>query len=206
MSRILSNKGKEFRPLDEAEILLEGTEHVARSHWLALLIEGVALIGFGVLALLIAPLMSLGSVTALGWCFLFGGIAVIAYSRFYSVARFAYVLSLAAFAMVAGLALLLRPWSGAISLTVILVICLALLGAAKLTYPLERFRYLSRYRGWIRASSVIDLVLAGLMFADLPQTALWAPGLLLGANMILGGVALVVIATLERRKLATNRR
>ena len=75
---------------------------------------------------------------------------------------------------------------------------------AKLTYPLQRFRYLSGYRGWVRASSVVDLVLAALMFIDLPETALWAPGLLLGANMILGGIALVVIALLERRKLGAE--
>jgi hypothetical protein len=29
-------------------------------------------------------------------------------------------------------------------------------------------------------------------------------GLLLGANMVLGGIALIVIALLERRKLATK--
>lgn len=205
MSGIASNKGKELSALDEAEMLIEEAEHVARSRWLILLVEGVALIGFGTLALVIAPLMSLGTVTVLGWFFLFGGIAaMIAYSRLYRAARFFYLLFLAAFAVIAGLALLVRPWSGAISLTVVLIVCLALLGVAKLTYPLERSRYLSGYRGWIRASSIVDLVLAGLMFVDLPETALWAPGLLLGANMILAGIALVVIALLERRKLATS--
>jgi uncharacterized membrane protein HdeD (DUF308 family) len=202
---IVPNKGKEFSVLEEAECLLEGAEHAARSHWLILLIEGIALVGFGALALLIAPLVSLGTVTALGWSFLFGGIAaVIAYSRLYREARFAYLLFLGAFAAIAGLALLVKPWSGAISLTVVLIICLALVGVAKLTYPLQRSRYLSGYRGWIRASSVLDLVFAGLMFVDLPETALWAPGLLLGANMIVGGTALVVIALLERQKLATK--
>jgi uncharacterized membrane protein HdeD (DUF308 family) len=201
---IMSKKGKEFSSLDEAEMLIEGAEHAARSHWLILLVEGVALVGFGALALFIAPLMSLGTVTALGWCLLLGGIAaMIAYFP-YRAARISYLLFLAAFAVIAGLALLVKPWSGAISLTVILIICLALLGAAKLTFPLERSRYLSGYRGWIQASSVVDLVLAGLMFADLPETALWAPGILLGANMILGGIALVVIALLERRKLVAN--
>jgi uncharacterized membrane protein HdeD (DUF308 family) len=200
----MSKKGKEFSSLDEAEMLIEGAEHAARSHWLILLVEGVALVGFGALALFIAPLMSLGTVTALGWCLLLGGIAaMIAYFP-YRAARISYLLFLAAFAVIAGLALLVKPWSGAISLTVILIICLALLGAAKLTFPLERSRYLSGYRGWIQASSVVDLVLAGLMFADLPETALWAPGILLGANMILGGIALVVIALLERRKLVAN--
>jgi len=200
----MSKKGKEFSSLDEAEMLIKGAEHAARSHWLILLVEGVALVGFGALALFIAPLMSLGTVTALGWCLLLGGIAaMIAYFP-YRAARISYLLFLAAFAVIAGLALLVKPWSGAISLTVILIICLALLGAAKLTFPLERSRYLSGYRGWIQASSVVDLVLAGLMFADLPETALWAPGILLGANMILGGIALVVIALLERRKLVAN--
>jgi uncharacterized membrane protein HdeD (DUF308 family) len=204
VSGIVSNKGKELSALDEAEMLIEGAEHVARSRWLILLIEGVALIGFGTLALFIAPLMSLGTVTVLGWSFLFGGVAAMIACFRYPAARFSYLLFLAAFAAIAGLALLVRPWSGAISLTVVLIVCLALLGVAKLTYPLERSRYLSGYRGWIRASSIVDLVLAGLMFVDLPETALWAPGLLLGANMILGGIALVVIALLERRKLATN--
>ena len=206
MSRSASNKGRELGDLlDEAEVLLEGAEHAARSHWPILLIEGIALIAFGVLALFISPLMSLGIVAALGWIFFFGGMAaMIAYWRLYPAAGFTYLLFLAVLAVIAGLALLVRPWSGVISLTVILIVCFALAGAAKLTYPLERSRYLSSYRGWIRASGVVDLVLAGLMFVDLPETAFWAPGLLLGANMVLGGIALIVIALLERRKLATN--
>ena len=206
MSRSASNKGRELGDLlDEAEVLIEGAEPAARSHWPILLIEGIALIAFGVLALFISPLMSLGIVAALGWIFFFGGMAaMIAYWRLYPAAGFTYLLFLAVLAVIAGLALLVRPWSGVISLTVILIVCFALAGAAKLTYPLERSRYLSSYRGWIRASGVVDLVLAGLMFVDLPETALWAPGLLLGANMVLGGIALIVIALLERRKLATN--
>jgi uncharacterized membrane protein HdeD (DUF308 family) len=195
--------GKELDDLlEDAEVLLEGAEHAARSHWPILFIEGIALVAFGVLAVLISPLVSLGIVAALGWIFVFGGIAaMIAYSRLYPAAGFAYLLFLAVLAVIAGFALLVRPWSGVISLTVILIVCFALVGATKLTYPLERSDYLSRYRGWIRASGVVDLILSGLMFVDLPETALWAPGLLLGANMILGGIALVVIAVLERRKL-----
>ena len=204
MVRIVSNKGKELSALDEAEMLLEGAEHAARSRWLILLIEGIALVGFGALALFIPPLMTLGTVTALGWLFLFGGIAAMIVCFRYPGVRSAHLFFLAAFAVIVGLALLAKPWSGAISLTVVLIICLALLGAAKLTYPLQRSRYLSGYRGWIRASSVVDLGFAGLMFADLPETALWAPGLLLGANMILGGIALVVIALVERGKPAAN--
>jgi uncharacterized membrane protein HdeD (DUF308 family) len=43
-------------------------------------------------------------------------------------------------------------------------------------------------------SGIIDLVLAGIIFAGLPGTAAWALGLLVGINMVFGGVALVAIA------------
>jgi uncharacterized membrane protein HdeD (DUF308 family) len=43
-------------------------------------------------------------------------------------------------------------------------------------------------------SGIIDLVLAVIIFAGLPGTAAWALGLLVGINMVFGGVALVAIA------------
>jgi uncharacterized membrane protein HdeD (DUF308 family) len=184
-----------------AELFMEGAERAAQSHWLILLVEGIALILFGILALFIPTLITLGIASALGWLFLFGGIAAMfVYVRLYRASGFRERFFLAVFSVIAGLALLVRPFSGVISLTAILIVSFALIGAAKLSYPLERFRRLADYRGWIRASGVVDLALAGLMFADLPETALWAPGLLLAVNMILGGIALIVVALVERRK------
>jgi uncharacterized membrane protein HdeD (DUF308 family) len=60
-----------------AEYLVEGLEQAARTYWPALLIEGIALILFGILALFIPPLVTLGIATTLGWLFLFGGIAAL---------------------------------------------------------------------------------------------------------------------------------
>ena len=203
---MVSDKGKELHDLfDDAELVLEGAEHAARSHWPVLLIEGIALILFGVLAVFIPPLITIGIASSLGWVFFFGGIAALfVYFRLYRTQAFRQRLFLAVLSVIAGIALLVRPLSGIISLAVVLIAGFAVIGAIKITYPLERTRYFSNYQGWIRASGVVDLVLAAWMFADLPATALWAPGLLLGANMILGGIALIVIALLERRKLATN--
>ncbi len=74
MSRIESSRGNELSDLlDEAEVLLEGAEHAARPHWPVLLIEGIALILLGVLALFIPPLITFGIASSLGWVFLFGG-------------------------------------------------------------------------------------------------------------------------------------
>ena len=185
----------------DAESLVEGLEHAAQMNWPALLIEGIALILFGILALFIPPLITLGITTALGWLFIASGIvALLVYSWAYAVPGFRSLLFSAVLSVIAGLALLLRPISGAISLTVILIVFFALGGVAKLFYPLQRSQYLSDYRGWVRASGMVDLSLATLMFFGLPEIASWAPGLLLGANLILGGVALIVVAALERRK------
>ena len=47
-------------------------------------------------------------------------------------------------------------------------------------------------------SGLIDLILAGIIFAGFPGTAAWALGLLVGINMVIGGVALVAIAAHAR--------
>jgi hypothetical protein len=44
-----------------------------------------------------------------------------------------------------------------------------------------------------------DLILAGVILASLPFSAVWALGLLLGINMIFGGVALIGMALHARQ-------
>jgi uncharacterized membrane protein HdeD (DUF308 family) len=190
----------------DPESLVEGLEHAAQAYWPALLIEGIALILFGILALFIPPLITLGITTALGWLFVASGmVALLVYSWGYAVPGFRSLLFSAVLSVIAGIALLLRPVSGAISLTVILIVFFALGGVAKLCYPLQRSQYLSDYRGWVRASGMVDLSLATLMFFGLPEIASWAPGLLLGGNLVLGGIALIVVAALERKKADSNK-
>jgi uncharacterized membrane protein HdeD (DUF308 family) len=187
---------KDYR--SNAERLIEAAERAAREHWRVLL-EGIALVLFGVLALFIPSFVGLGLASSIGWTLLSGGIAaLVLYSRIHPAPEYRFVLSAGIFAVIAGLAVLTRPLAGVMSLTAILVICFAVVGVAKLTYPLERFPSLVAYRGWIWASGIVDLVLAAMIFMGLPENALWAPGLLFAANMILGGIALVVVALRER--------
>ena len=47
---------------------------------------------------------------------------------------------------------------------------------------------------WMLVSGIVDLILAGIIFAGLPGTALWALGLLVGINMVFGGAALIGMA------------
>jgi uncharacterized membrane protein HdeD (DUF308 family) len=71
-------------------------------------------------------------------------------------------------------------------------------GIASVLYALEHRRELSGRWEWMLISGIIDLILAGIIFAGFPGTAAWALGLLVGVNMILGGVALVAIAVHAR--------
>jgi uncharacterized membrane protein HdeD (DUF308 family) len=48
------------------------------------------------------------------------------------------------------------------------------------------------------ASGVVDLILAAILFAGLPDSAEWALGLLVGIDMIFGGAALAAIALQAR--------
>ena len=86
---------------------------------------------FGILALFIPPLITLGITVSLGWLFLASGIiALLVYSWAYAVPGFRSLLFSAVLSVIAGIALLLRPVSGAISLTVILIVFFAFGGVA----------------------------------------------------------------------------
>jgi uncharacterized membrane protein HdeD (DUF308 family) len=97
-------------------------------------------------------------------------------------------------AIAVGLILLAQPIAGAVSLTLVLIVFFVVEGVATIMYALEHRRELSGRWEWMLVSGIIDLVLAVIIFAGLPGTAAWALGLLVGINMVFGGVALVAIA------------
>ncbi len=65
-------------------------------------------------------------------------------------------------------------------------------------YAIEHRNQLSGRWGWMLVSGIVDLILAGIIIAGLPGTALWALGLLVGINLIFGGVAMVGMALAAR--------
>ena len=96
--------------------------------------------------------------------------------------------------IVAGIVLLRWPLSGAVSLTLILTVFLTIEGVATILFALEHKREVSGRWGVMLVSGIIDLFLAGIIFAGLPGTAAWAIGLLIGINLVFGGSALIAMA------------
>ena len=171
-----------------------------RDHWTLFLVEGIVLLVLGLLAILIPPLATLGITIVLGWLFLFSGImGLIATFLARQAPGFWWSLISALLGIGAGLVLLARPVSGAISLTLVLIVFFAIEGVATVMYALQHRQQLSGRWGWMMLSGIIDLILATMIFAGLPGTAAWALGLLVGINMIFGGSALVAMALHARK-------
>jgi uncharacterized membrane protein HdeD (DUF308 family) len=169
--------------------------NAVQKHSTAFVVEGIILVVLGMLAIFV-PLFATITVTIiLGWIFLASGImGLITTFRARRAPGFWWSLVSALIAIAVGLILLAEPITGAVSLTLVLIVFFVVEGVATIMYALEHRRELSGRWEWMLVSGIIDLVLAGIIFAGLPGTAAWALGLLVGINMVFGGVALVAIA------------
>jgi uncharacterized membrane protein HdeD (DUF308 family) len=173
----------------------EGLAKTIHDHWLAFLIEGIVLLILGALAIMIPPLATLGVTIVLGWLFLISGImGLIATFWARQAPGFWWSLISAALGILAGMVLLARPATGAVSLTLILIVFFVIEGVASIMYALDHRQQLSGRWSWMLLSGIVDLILAAIILAGLPGTAAWALGLLVGINMIFGGSALIAIA------------
>jgi uncharacterized membrane protein HdeD (DUF308 family) len=123
-----------------------------------------------------------------------GIVGLISTFRMRSAPGFWWSLLSAVIGIVAGVVLLAWPLSGAFSLTLILTVFLVLEGVVSILYALEHKRELSGRWGVMLFSGLVDLFLAGIIFAGLPGTAAWAIGLLVGINLVFGGSALIAMA------------
>ena len=165
------------------------------SHWRLFLIEGIVLFILGLLAIIVPPIATIAVEVLIGWLLLMSGIVgLIATLRMRGSPGFAWSLISAILGIVAGTVLLGWPLSGALTLTMILTVFLVLEGVIAILYALEHRRGLSGRWGIMLFSGVIDLFLAGIIFAGLPGTAAWAIGLLVGVNLVFGGYAIVAMA------------
>ena len=75
------------------------------------------------------------------------------------------------------------------SLTLVLIAFFVIEGVAPIMYAIDHRAQLSGRWGWMLVSGIVDLILAGIIFAGLAGTAVWALGLLVGINMVFGGAA-----------------
>lgn len=164
-------------------------------HWRLYLVEGILLLVLGAAAIALPPIATLAFTIVLGWLFLLSGVmGLITTFWMRQAPGFWWSLISAVLGVAVGALLLTRPISGALSLTIVLVVFFVIEGVASIMFALDHKRELSGQWGWMLVSGIVDLVLATLVFGGLPSTAAWAIGLLVGINMVFGGAALIAMA------------
>jgi uncharacterized membrane protein HdeD (DUF308 family) len=166
-----------------------------REHWVAYLIEGILLVLLGAAAIFVPVWATLTVTIFLGWLFLFAGIfGLIATFWLKEAPGFWWSLLSAVLAIVVGVLLIGWPVSGAISLTLVLIAYFVLEGIFSIMFGLEHKRLLSGRWGWLVLNGIIDLVLAGIILYGLPGTAVWVLGILVGIDLVFGGMALIALS------------
>jgi uncharacterized membrane protein HdeD (DUF308 family) len=175
--------------------LQQAVANALHAHWKTFLIEGIILVILGVLAILLPPLATITFTLVIGSLFLIAGIVGLITTLYMrGMPGFWWSLFSAIVSIAAGVVLLLWPLSGALSLTFLLIAFFVVEGIVSIMYAIEHRNQLSGRWGWMLASGVVDLILAGIIFAGLPGTADWALGLLVGINLVFGGTAMIGMA------------
>jgi len=99
--------------------------------------------------------------------------------------------------VVAGIIFFANPVFGLATLTLLVIAYLFVGGLVELVVGLGMPREANGL--WIAASGAIGILLAGLLWAGFPSTALWAVGTLFGVNLLISGVAMLSVGSAERR-------
>ena len=171
-------------------------------HWRAFLIEGIVLLILGLFAIVIPVVATIAVEVFIGWVLLVSGVVgLISTFRMRNAPGFGWSLLSAVIAIAAGVILLAWPLSGVLSLTLILTAFLTIEGVASIMMALTHRHGFSARWALLLVSGLVDLFLAALILLNLPGTAAWAIGLLVGINLVFGGSALISMA-LQARSLA----
>jgi len=183
----------------DAERIGRAVASAIHKHWVLFLIEGIILVILGILAILLPPLATITFTILIGWLFLISGaVGLVTTLWMRHAPGFWWSLLSAIIAIAAGLALLAWPITGSLSLTLVLIAFFVVEGIASIMYAIEHRNQLTGRWGWMLASGIIDLILAGIILAGLPGTAEWALGLLVGINLLFGGTAMIGMALAAR--------
>jgi uncharacterized membrane protein HdeD (DUF308 family) len=173
-----------------------------REHWKLFLTEGIVLVILGVLAVAVPPIAGLAVTIIFGWLFLISGVAgLMTTFAMRHAPGFLWSLLSGVLGILVGGMLLVQPELGLVTLTYVLIAFFVLEGIVTIMFALDHRQMLSGRWGFVLASGLIDLFLAGIILMGLPGTAAWALGIIVGINMVFGGTSLIAMAMAARSQI-----
>jgi uncharacterized membrane protein HdeD (DUF308 family) len=168
------------------------------------ILYGFLFIALGLFSIAAPMVATLAVSLMLGWLLLFGGafglIAVISGGT--HAPNFGWNLLTSIIYILAGLALLVSPIAGAITLTIILAAYLLAGGIMRIMMAMGYRSRVPKAWGWVLLSGLVDIVLAAIIISGMPGTAIWVLGLLVGINLLMMGISIVMVALAVRRSTA----
>ena len=171
-------------------------EHL-RGEWWWFLVLGVVLALAGVTALVYPFVASIAAVMVLGASLLVSGVATIVTS-FWAGKWSALLLKLliGIFYAVIGFIIMDGPIASTVSLTLVVAVMFVIVGMMRSIAALAiRFPQW----GWSLLSGAITTLLGVVIYKNLPETALWAIGTLVGIQLIFDGWFWIMLAAAIRR-------
>jgi uncharacterized membrane protein HdeD (DUF308 family) len=179
----------------------EGVATIAggwRSAWQFLIGTGVLLVLLG-LAAIIYPAVATATVNILaGVLLIIAG--VLLFGSAFAVREAGDVILwivVAVLAVTVGIMFLAAPEIGTVTLTVLLAVWFILSGLAKLVAAFEMRGRADA--GLVAINGVITLILGALIAAELPDSADWSIGLLLGIMFLFDGLLMIMLGRSLRR-------
>ncbi|MHA1517882.1 MAG: HdeD family acid-resistance protein [Alphaproteobacteria bacterium] len=181
-------------PVDAAAAALrEAMRETVKRYSLWYLIQGILLVVAGMLALIYPFIASVTIVYLLAWILIISGvlqgIGLIGASN---VPHYWLQLISAALAILIGVLLLRDPDSGLLIMTVLLIVYFMVEGIAKVIFALT-IRPFPNW-GWVLGSGLVGILLALILWANMPLTSDWVLGLMLGVLLVCEGAALTYLA------------
>ena len=175
-----------------------------RLHWQLFLAQGIIMLVLGVLAIIWPGISTIAVDIYVGWLFLVSGIVGL-FTMFLArdVQAFLWMLLTAALSLFVGVMLVWHPAQGAVSLTMVLTAFFIVEGIFQIVASLSYRDVFPGQWGWMLASGIADLVLAGIIISGWPGTAGWALGLIVGVNLITSGAAITTVALAARSLVET---
>ena len=165
-----------------------------KEHWRLFTVQGVLLVILGMIAVALPQLAAVATAAFVGWLLFISGIfRAVSLVRSTRAPGYWPSLLLSILTAILGFILAWYPLEGAVTLTMVLTAYFIVHGIATWIFA---FSIKGESGRWVLLliSGLIDFLLAGLVIAEWPSTALWVLGLFVGVSMLLTGFAFIFAA------------
>ncbi|MEH1834080.1 MAG: DUF308 domain-containing protein [Nostoc sp.] len=169
----------------------ETSEQTINSGWLTAI--AVLMILLGIITIAFPFFATVASTLAFGWVFIVAGIAQIVYAfQSKGAGQIAWKLILGLLYLLSGIFVLANPLEGVLAFTLVLGITIFVQGIIQVSMAFQ-LRRVSPNWGWMLVSGIGGIILGILIWSNVPASAVWLLGTLIGINLLFDGVWMLTL-------------